>query len=306
MSFPQNSTLDTFASPDILDYQGASDRAIQHHYDVSNDFYKLWLDRTMSYSCAFWSEQESFEALEIAQVRKLDYFVSQAQAKGAKHVLEVGCGWGAMLKRLVEVYEVEQVTGLTLSQAQLDNIESFQHPGIQASLENWFNHCPKELYDSIISIEAFEAFVKPGLSQSEKVHAYHIFFQRCHQWLKPSGFLTFQTIAYGSMCAREIKPLIINDIFPESDLPRFVEIAMAIEPLFEIVAIRNDRQDYVRTLKAWFKRLKANRTEAVRLIGEKRIMDYEQYLQHSIFGFASGAQNLLRITLRRIDRSSQN
>ncbi|MBD2037726.1 class I SAM-dependent methyltransferase [Leptolyngbya sp. FACHB-321] len=306
MNLTHKSTLDTSASLDILDYQGASDWAIQHHYDVSNDFYKLWLDRTISYSCALWSEHESFESLESAQVRKLDYFVKQAQAKGANHVLEVGCGWGAMLKRLVEIYGVKQVTGLTLSQAQLDNIESFQHTGIQARLENWFNHCPNELYDSIISIEAFEAFVKPGLSQVEKVHAYHKFFQCCHQWLKPSGFLTLQTIAYGSMCAKEIKPLIINEIFPESDLPRFVEIAMAIEPLFEIVAIRNDRQDYVRTLKAWFKRLKANRTEAVCLIGEKRVIDYEQYLQHSIFGFASGAQNLLRITLRRIDKSSQS
>ena len=283
-------------------YQGASDKAIQHHYDLSNDFYKLWLDQTLTYSCALWEQNEGYDALSLAQERKLDFYAERAKVSGVAKVLEIGCGWGALLRRLIKAHDVQEVVGLTLSQAQLEHIVAFNEPKINVRLENWFDHLPKQPYDAIISIEAFEAFVKFGLSQEEKIEAYHKFFQKCHQWLKPGRFMSFQTIAYGNMTPEDIKPLIVNNIFPESDLPCLVEIVAALAPMFEVVELRNDRQDYVRTLKVWLKNLKENREEVSSIVGEKVVNDYEKYLQHSIFGFASGAQNLFRITICRIDK----
>ena len=160
---------DTSAEVIQHNYKGASAAAIQHHYDVGNEFYKLWLDRTLTYSCAMWEKDEGPDALELAQLRKLDYHIHQARAKSVRRVLEIGCGWGALLKRLVEVYGSEKAIGLTLSKAQFDWVASFQNPQIEIRLENWFDHSPEQPYDAIISIAAFEAFADLRLSEEEKV-----------------------------------------------------------------------------------------------------------------------------------------
>src|SRR5688572_25683389 len=94
---------------------GASRSAIRHHYDLSNDFYALWLDPSMTYSSALWSDGDS---LASAQRRKLDFHIEGARAPGAARVLDVGCGWGGLLQRAVDDWGVGHAVGLTLSQAQ--------------------------------------------------------------------------------------------------------------------------------------------------------------------------------------------
>src|SRR5262245_59552944 len=94
---------------------GASAAAIQHHYDVGNDFYRLWLDDTMSYTCALFDDAQAEESLEQAQLRKLDYHIEQMRGAGARRVLDVGSGWGNALRRLVSAHEVARAVGLTLS-----------------------------------------------------------------------------------------------------------------------------------------------------------------------------------------------
>jgi cyclopropane-fatty-acyl-phospholipid synthase len=283
------------------DYKGASSEAIQHHYDVGNEFYRLWLDSALNYSCALWEENVEYDALELAQLRKLDFHINQARARSAKRVLEIGCGWGSLLRRLVEVNGVEKAIGLTLSKAQLEWSALFEQPQIEVRLENWFHHSPKQPYDAIISIAAFEAFAKLGLSEAEKIDAYRKFFQRCHEWLKPGCWMSLQTIAYGNCGKKDMSRFLATEIFPESDLPSLADIAKASERTFEIVALRNDREDYERTCKAWLSRLKANRAAAVNLVGEEVVSRYEKYLSFSSIGFKLGTMNLLRITLRRID-----
>src|SRR5262249_28276009 len=93
---------------------GASAEAIRHHSAPSNEFYRLWLDRDMVYSCALFGPGDT---LERAQERKLDFHVEQARAARARKVLEIGCGFGALLRRLVSVHGVERAVGLTLSDA---------------------------------------------------------------------------------------------------------------------------------------------------------------------------------------------
>ncbi|MDJ0796949.1 MAG: cyclopropane-fatty-acyl-phospholipid synthase family protein [Calothrix sp. MO_167.B12] len=277
---------------------GASAEAIQHHYDVSNDFYRLWLDPTSTYSSALWEENDN---LESAQLRKIDFHINQARAIGAKRVLDVGCGWGSTLKRLVEMHNIDQAVGLTLSKAQAEWIESLNQPQIEVQLKSWSDYLPEEPFDAIISIGAFEHFAKLELSEEQKIERYRTFFQRCHEWLKSSGYMSLQTIVYENSQREDVSQFFAEEIFPESDLPHLAEIAKATEKIFEVVALRNDRKHYERTLRAWLKNLKANRKEAVNLVGERVVARYEKYLSFCIIGFHTGTMNLSRITLRRID-----
>ena len=285
---------------------GASPKAIEHHYDLSNDFYQLWLDPTMTYTCAMWDKTEENESLESAQLRKIDFHAQNIQAQGKKRVLDIGCGWGGALKRLVDVHQVEQGIGLTLSKKQLEWVNNFSDPRIKVFLESWAEHNPYEPYDAIISVEAFEAFAKPKLSLEEKIYVYRTFFEKCHQWLNPGGLISLQTIAYGNTRPEDLDEFIASDIFPESDLPRLAEIAEAIECLFEIVTLRNERHDYIQTLKEWRSRLRKNREVAIELVGEKEVIKFERYLRLSVYMFETGNCDLHRITFRRIDNPRKN
>ena len=96
---------------------GATQQAIEHHYDVGRDFFRLWLDERMVYSCALWTGPLD-DDLDAAQVAKLDWHASVARADGVARALDVGCGWGAMLRYLTDERHVGRVTGLTLSSDQ--------------------------------------------------------------------------------------------------------------------------------------------------------------------------------------------
>lgn len=280
---------------------GASPEAIQNHYDVGNAFYRLWLDRTSTYSCALW---EAGDDLDAAQLRKLDFHIEQAGANGAKRVLDVGCGWGSLLARLTSVHGVSDAVGLTLSQEQADWVRSLELPGVEVRLENWQDHQPVAPYDAIVSIGAFEHFARLGVSEKEKVAGYRSFFEQCHRWLTPGGGLSLQTITYENF--DESRPnAFVSDIFPESDLPRIAQIAKASEGLFEVVRMRQDGAQYERTLKQWLNNLKARRDEAVAIRGEAGVKRYEKYLAMFAVAFHLRGMNLARLTLRRIDQQVQ-
>jgi cyclopropane-fatty-acyl-phospholipid synthase len=286
--------------------RGASAEAIQRHYDVGNDFYRLWLDPSLCYSCALWKDPAVDESLERAQERKIDYHVAQARARGAGRVLDVGCGWGALLRRLVEREGVGQAVGLTLSQEQADWIAATPHPRIAVRLESWADHVPEDPYDAIVSIGAFEHFARPQWTNAEKVAAYRAFFQRCHEFLKPGCRLSLQTIAYGGMSREEGRRLpehsfLLAEVFPETDLPELGEILEASRGLFEIVTLRNDREDYRRTCRAWFERLLARRADATALVGEEVVARFLRYLKLSATMFHYGQIHLLRLAFRRLD-----
>lgn len=282
---------------------GASKQAIQHHYDTGNEFYALWLDKTMTYSGAIYSGDDPSEALEAAQDRKNDFHAQHARAKGASRVLDVGCGWGSMLNRLVQVHGVEHAVGLTLSNAQAEWIRSrSQDPRIEVKVEAWADHRPEEPYDAIVSIGAIEHFAKPEISIEEKIDAYRNFFARCHEWLKPGGWLSLQGIAYGNMKREDFKnSFVARDIFPESEFIRLAEIAEASERRFEIVTVFQDRKDYQRTCTVWLDNLRRNREAAIEVGGQDLFDRYERYLDLCVRGWELGATHLLRISMRRID-----
>lgn len=242
------------------------------------------------------------ESLESAQARKIDFHVEQARAQGALRVLDIGSGWGSVLTRLVTVHGVKEAVGITPSEAQAKWIATRSDPGVRVYVESWSEHQPEEPYDAIISIGAMEHFAKPEISVAEKIESYHNFFSRCHEWLRPGGWISLQTIAYGNLKREDFAgSFIARDIFPESEFVRLAEVAEASERLFEIVRVRNDRDDYERTCTAWLEKLRRNRTEAVEVAGVELVERYERYLELCIRGWQLGATHLLRIAMRRID-----
>lgn len=295
-----NQAHTTAANPSPQSRPGASAAAIQYHYDVGDDFYQLWLDETRTYSCALW--ENDAESLEVAQSRKLDYHAAQARARGADKVLDIGCGWGSLGSRLLHEHGVKQVVGLTLSASQKAYIERQGWSGFEVTLENWYDHTPQGTYDAIISIGAFEHFAKPDQSEAEKLAGYREFFRRCHRWLKPGGWLSLQTMSYENSSRRDFSEYFQKEVFPESDLPRLSEIAKASDRLFEIVTLRNDREQYARTLREWRQRMNARRGAAVSKAGEAVVSRYDQYLQLAMIGFHIGTMGLLRVAFRRVDR----
>ncbi len=287
----------------IIKETGASAAAIEHHYGTGNEYFKLWLDETMTYSCALWDPENTGQTLGAAQLAKIDYHIGQARAQDADNVLDIGCGWGGVLARLTAKYNVNSSVGLTLSESQAAWItKTTDDPGIRISLQSWQDHdAPGASYDSIISIGAFEHFAKLGLDSDQKVSIYRDFFTQCHSWLKPRRWMSMQTVAYGNSLQKDFDKFIAQEIFPETDTPRLWEIFAASDRLFEVIQLRNDRDDYRRTLRAWYSNLKARREKAVAMKGEAEIRKFEQYLRLMAYMFEVGGLDLHRITFRKID-----
>ena len=173
---------------------------------------------------------------------------------------------------------------------------------IEVRLQSWEDFDPGDAsYDAIISIGAFEHFARLGLSSEEKIAIYRRFFGRCHGWLKSRRWMSLQTVAYGNSLQKDFDGFIGQQIFPETDTPRLFEIAAGADRLFEVVRLRNDRDDYRRTLRAWFTGLKNHRTEAVAVKGESEVQKFEQYLRLMAYMFEVGGLDLHRVTLRKID-----
>jgi cyclopropane-fatty-acyl-phospholipid synthase len=286
-----------------LDYQGASQQAIQRHYDVGNEFYSLWLDSTRTYSCALWAGAD--DTLQAAQERKLDFMATASRATGSSLVLDVGCGWGGLMRRLIERHGVDRVVGLTLSTAQAQFINEWSDARIDVRVENWIDHRPDSLYDAIISVGAFEHFADMGMTRDERVSAYRQFFSRCHEWLCPGARMALQTNVKGNntrMDRQMVRDLlfVIDHVFPESELPWLSEIFQASEGLFDVVSLHNHPHHYQRTCREWHARLLANRSRAVELVGDQTVADYDRYLTAAVRAFAMRHLGLARVVFERV------
>lgn len=280
---------------------GASVEAIRFHYDLGNEFYRLWLDPTLTYTCAMFDDPA--ESLEVAQHRKLDWFLSAAKPHGLGRVLDVGCGWAPLLRRAVDHHGARRAVGVTVSEAQAAYVKALGDPRIEVRLETWQQHESAEPYDAVFSICAIEHFARPGLSRAERVGIYRAFFRKVHSVMLPGGTFGLQTICWGTRRpdVRVLEGLLFmsQEIFPDSEWPRFAELVQASEGLFEIELARNDRRDYATTLSRWADNLRARRAEAVSSVGEDHVARYQRFLDFAQVIFAEDYTGLLRFVMRR-------
>ncbi|MGI8752452.1 MAG: class I SAM-dependent methyltransferase [Acidimicrobiales bacterium] len=302
--------------------QGASREAIEYHYDVGADFYALWLDRHLTYSCALWPTGAGLtnvldDDLEAAQTAKLDLHArwlgatrsgggpaGAAEGPAVRRVLDVGCGWGSMLGHLVDHYGITDGTGLTLSSDQAARITAAGRPAVRVHLTDWRDHRPGEPYDGIVSIGAFEHFARGDLDTAERRQVYEQFFERCWTWLRPGGRLSLQSIAMEDASGGDgpVTEFLSREVFPESALPRLADIVSAADRWFRVQAVRSDAAHYEHTLHLWQQRLEARKVEATELVGRETYRHYVRYLRVCRAMFDRGNCTLYRVAfLRRHD-----
>jgi cyclopropane-fatty-acyl-phospholipid synthase len=281
------------------DAGGAGRAAIERHYDVGSDFYRLWLGDEMIYSCALWTGPLD-DDLEAAQLAKLAWHASAARVDGAARVLDVGCGWGAMLRYLTLQRDVGQVTGLTLSSDQA-TLAAASSPGSEVRLEDWRDHRPPAPYDAIVSIGAFEHFARHDLDTEQRRQVYAAFFAACAGWLPARGRLSLQTIAYEDFdpTTTPASSFFTDDVFPESSLPLLPDIVTASHPWFRLVAFRSDAEQYEHTLHLWQRRLEASRDAVIGLVGRDTYRHYLRYLRVSRALFDRRVCTLYRLVMER-------
>jgi cyclopropane-fatty-acyl-phospholipid synthase len=287
----------------------ASREAVQAHYDLSNDFFALWLDPSMTYSSGLWEpgDPDSPDILEVATRRKVGFFLDALDVPAGGRLLDVGCGWGAALAHALDRQPDLDAVGLTLSAAQKDRCEQVLAGRADVRLEAWQEHRPPEPYDGILSFGAFEHFARDGSRSVDRVLAYRRFFAACHSWLAPGARLGLETIAHDdapdTAAVKGRGPLgdAVLDLFPESLCPHLAEIVLGFEPWFRLDLLRSDPADFARTFRAWSVRLRGAELPASALVGAAAVRTFRRYLASSEVQFRTGALTNYRLVLRRRD-----
>ena len=301
-------TPSAIAAAGALASRGASVSAVQSHYDVSNDFYALWLGPLLMYTSGMWRPDQSAQELGAAEAAKIVYFADRSSASASSRVLDVGCGWGGNLRRLLETGRMASGVGLTLSAAQVDHARSRADSRIEIRLEPWEEHDPVRLYDMICSYGAFEHFARDGSTAIERVLAYRHFFDRCSAWLVERGTVALESITHDD-APETSSPLgrgplgdFVLELFPESICPNLSELVLGFEPYFEVEILRSDPADFARTSRAWLLELRSQATAAEALVGRATVRNWLRYLAASEIQFRDGTLTNTRLVLRKRPR----
>jgi len=274
---------------------------IQAHYDLSDDFFGLFQDPSRTYSCAFFERDDM--SLEEAQMAKIDLALDKLGLQPGMTLLDIGCGWGSLMRRAMEKYDVN-VIGLTLSKNQcaytqrlLDQIDS--NRSHQVFLRGWEEF--GDPVDRVVSIEAFEAFGKPR---------YAPFFEMTYRIMPGDGRMALETIfthppsywhEHGipiTMSDLKFMRFIGQEIFPGGQVPSqddVVEISRGAG--FAVEGIQLMNQDYVRTLDTWATNLAAHRDDAIAATSEVIYERYRRYLMGCADFFRRGITEVAQFTL---------
>jgi cyclopropane-fatty-acyl-phospholipid synthase len=274
---------------------------VQSHYDLSDDFYRLFLDPSQTYSCAYFERDDM--TLEEAQLAKIDLSLGKLSLEPGMTLLDVGCGWGATLRRAVERYDVN-VIGLTLSKNQaahaqksFDAMDSLRSK--EARLQGWEQF--HDEVDRIVSIGAFEHF---GFDR------YDDFFKMAFTALPDGGTMMLHTIVIPSaeeFEEREIKitmsmarfaKFMMDEIFPGGRLPNVALVEKHAEKVgFEVARVQSLRLHYARTLEIWATALESRKDEAIAVQSEEVYERYMKYLTGCAELFRSGKCDVCQFTL---------
>ncbi|SMP03841.1 cyclopropane-fatty-acyl-phospholipid synthase [Desulfurobacterium pacificum] len=276
-------------------------KAVQYHYDVSNEFYKLFLDRKMVYSCAFFKNYS--DSLDKAQEQKLEYICKKLRLKEGEKLLDIGCGWGALILHAAKNYGVQAV-GITLSKNQYEFVkEKIKEEKLEDKctvlLADYRELDDVHYYDKVVSVGMFE--------HVGKVNALK-YFKKIYNLLKEGGVFLNHAIScnykeYGKPPSQFIRKY----VFPDGELlPISTTVEEAEKAGFEIRDVESLREHYTLTLMHWVKRLENNYDKAVRVAGEEKYRIWRLYMASSSYQFLTNRTGLYQTLMVKTDREGNS
>ena len=294
--------------------------AIQYHYNVGNEFYALWLDRRMQYSCGYFPT--GAEDLHTAQERKLEHICRKLRLKPGERLLDIGCGWGGLALYVAEKYNV-RVLGVTLSDRQAeyanDHIaRSGLSDRVSVKLQD-YRDLQAESFDKIVSVGMFEHVGHDHLPE---------YFSQAYRLLKPGGLFLNHGISYRPAIEYASEPqakqpagwqdwigrkilgmgsFMNRYVFPDGELVPVSEANLIAERSgFEVRDVESLREHYALTLRQWVNRLGEQRVEAIQASDEVTYRTWRLYMAASAYGFESGKINVNQSLLVKQDRGKSN
>lgn len=277
--------------------------AVRYHYDVGNNFYALWLDRRMVYSCAYFPTGE--EDLDGAQEAKLEHICRKLRLRAGERLLDIGCGWGGLVQYAAERYGVEAL-GVTLSAPQAELARE------RIAAAGLGDRCHVEVrdYRDLPRTQPFDKIASVGMFEHVGRSRLLTYFNTAYRLLRPGGLFLNHGIAEGparrhgmSLPARLLwRPgsFVATYVFPDGELiPPGDALQYAELAGFETRDVENLREHYTLTLRHWVRRLEAQRQRAVEMVGEPTYRVWRLYMAGAAHSFASGGNSLIQALFAR-------
>ena len=277
-----------------VNHSAHSDRkAVRYHYDVSNEFYRLFLDRDMVYSCGYF--RSDADTLDQAQKQKLDYILTKLRVQPGHRLLDIGCGWGALIIRAAAKYGCI-ATGVTLSRNQYD----FARERIRA--EGLEGRCEVRLQDyrDVPETGGYDRIASVGMFEHVGLKQLGAYFRKVESLLAEGGVALNHGItaahADNRVVGMGVGNFIDKYVFPDGELPHISLVLSEMSAAgFEVADVESLRRHYARTCEYWATNIEKNRAEAVRIAGEKRYRIWSIYLAGCAFGFARDWMNIYQM-----------
>jgi cyclopropane-fatty-acyl-phospholipid synthase len=258
---------------------------IHHHYDLGNDFYKLWLDAEMQYTCAYFAQAAM--TLEQAQTAKMDHVCRKLELKPGQTVVEAGCGWGGLARHMALHYGVK-VRSYNISHQQI------MYATHRAKVEGYSDHV-EYVEDDYRNIRGqFDAFVSVGMLEHVGAENYPILGQVACNALKENGRGLIHSIGRNS--PGRMSPWIERRIFPGAHPPCLSEMMQVFEPnRFSVLDVENIRLHYAKTLANWLERFEANAERIAAQTSPEFVRAWRLYLAGSLASFSAGDLQLFQV-----------
>ena len=270
-------------------------QAIAFHYDVSDDFYRLWLDERMVYSCAYFEDAD--DGLDLAQRSKLDHLCRKLRLQPGERLLDIGCGWGALIRWAAVHYGVS-AHGITLSRNQYEHCQrTIAEQGLQDRVSVELRD-----YRDLAGEAAFDKIVSVGMFEHVGIGNFPVYFGVARRLLKPGGLFMNHGITQDTEGWRKsVSTRFINRyVFPDGELDTVSNVQRAMERAdFEILDVEALRPHYALTLRHWVRRLESRRNEALRCVAEPTYRVWRLYMAACALAFEAGGVGVYQILAAR-------
>lgn len=261
---------------------------VQHHYDLGNEFYSLWLDETMSYSCAYFKSLD--DTLYQAQLQKIDHVLGKLQLKARERLLDIGSGWGWLIIRAAQQYGVKAM-GITLSEEQYKKTkERIKELGLEGQVDVELAHyrelsSKKYTFDKIASVGMFEHVGQEN---------YPDFMKTVNELLEDKGLMLLHTIT--QLTEQPVSPWIDKYIFPGGYIPSVRQIINLLPDYdFHLIDVESLRMHYAYTLDKWLENFEQHKEKVAAMYSERFVRMWRLYLSFSAGSFRYRGLNVHQI-----------